>query len=585
MSATKNLMFKQDFLGLRGQPLSHAIGVVAALCFFLYGYDQGLMGGWITMPGFMREFPAIDIIDKPGNILATNLMGFTIALWNLGAFVSAMVAVFIGDGFGRKNLVCAGLVLLLVGEVIQCSSFAWGQFLVGRLIAGFGIGLNCTMMPAWQAECTKAHRRGTLLMLTAGASIAAGLTSAYWMDFAFSWLDPSSASWRVPLALQIFMIFVAGALVWFMPESPRWLILQGREDEALKVLSALNDMHPDTHEIHQEFLQIKDAVIEMAKASFSNMFQMGDYRDFHRVVLAVCLQASQQLCGINFMTQYYAAMFLNQYLWIGWKARLLAAGAGTCFFLASFVAVWCIDRICGRRPLLLFGTAGMLVCQIILTINLRINSRASLDAGTAFIFLFCMCWAVGWQGMSWLYQAEIVPLRIRGPANALSTGANWLANFIVVLIAPIAFTTSTWKSYLIFVCTNAVILPTIYFLYPETSLRCLEEIDYIFHTANSSPRPWFDVKKIAANEPLWYGRDNEEPYDYEASEWHQRHVRFDDDVKDDEGDTTTLRNSSSGKNEKSVIDGSSSNDSAPAPYVPTRTNESPRRSRSAGRGR
>lgn len=365
-------------------------------------------------------------------------------------------------------------------------------------------------------------------------------------------------------------------------------------------------MHPDTYEIHQEFLQIKDAVVEMAKASFSNLFRMGDYRDFHRVFLAVLLQFFQQIGGINFMTQYYAAMFMNQYLWVGWKARALAAGAGTVFFLASFIAVWFIDRICGRRPLMLFGTAGMLVCMIILTIMLRINSRASLDVGTAFIFVFCMCWAIGWQGMSWLYQVEIVPLRIRGPANALSTGANWLANFVVVLIAPIAFTTSTWKSYLIFVATNAVILPTIYFFYPETSLRCLEEIDYIFHTANSSPRPWLDVKKISANEPLWYGRDDEETYDYEASEWHQRHVRFSDEVKNSEGDATTLRNSSAGngnaKFEKRSGSGTGTGDfssdesksrfdfddfaTAPSPHVPTgtpQTRAEGSRSRSAGR--
>lgn len=208
----------------------------------------------------------------------------------------------------------------------------------------------------------------------------------------------------------------------------RWLILSGREDEALKVLSVLNDSHTDEHEIRQEFLQIKDAVIEMAQASFSNMFRMGDYRDLHRVILAVLLQFFQQIGGINFMTQYYAAMFMNQYLWEGWKARILAAGAGTTFFLASFVAVWCIDRICGRRALMLFGTSGMLFCMVILTIMLSINSRPALDAGTAFVFLFCICWAIGWQGMSWLYQVEIVPLRIRGPANALSTGANWLVS-------------------------------------------------------------------------------------------------------------------------------------------------------------
>lgn len=131
----------------------------------------------------------------------------------------------------------------------------------------------------------------------------------------------------------------------------------------------------------------------------------------------------------------------------------MAAGAGTCFFLASFIGVACVDRVAGRRGLMLFGTSGMLVSMTILTVMLWKNTRASLDAGTAFVFIFTSCYAIGWQGMSWIYQVEIVPLRVRGPANALSTASNWLANFIVTFIAPIAFTALKWKSYLIFVCT------------------------------------------------------------------------------------------------------------------------------------
>lgn len=120
---------------------------------------------------------------------------------------------------------------------------------------------------------------------------------------------------------------------------------------------------------------------------------------------------------------------------------------------------------------------------------------------------------------------------------------------------------------------NAVILPLIYFFVPETGLRCLEEMDYIFHTANSSPRPWLDVVKIAANEPLWYGKDTEESYDYEASEWHQRHVRFSDEVKDDSGESSTLRPSDNGQGDKissggvGVLPGLIPGENSPSPRV------------------
>jgi len=94
--------------------------------------------------------------------------------------------------------------------------------------------------------------------------------------------------------------------------------------------------------------------------------------------------------------------------------------------------------------------------------------------------------------------------------------------------------------------SNFVALPVVYFLYPETGYRSLEEVDVIFHAASLGPNPWLNVRKIAANEPLWYGKDGEEPFNYEDSDWHKRHVRFSDEIKDSDGMTRTLQGGSSG---------------------------------------
>lgn len=105
-----------------------------------------------------------------------------------------------------------------------------------------------------------------------------------------------------------------------------------------------------------------------------------------------------------------------------------------------------------------------------------------------------------------MWAVEIIPLSIRGPANALATAANWLSNFIVVLVTPLIFTTQTYKTYIIFAVTNFCMVPTIYFLYPETGSRSLEEVDLLFRVANQSGSPWLGVVRTAEQEPRWFDK-------------------------------------------------------------------------------
>ena len=417
-----------------------------------------------------------------------------------------------------------GITILILGEIIQASSYSLGQLIAGRVIAGFGNGFNTSTVPAWQAECTKAHRRGTVLMITAGAWLAAGLATAYWMTFAFGWLYESGAAWRAPIAVQLVFALATLALYSRLPDSPRWLVLTGREDAALKTLSALNDVPTEDPDIHDEFLAIKDAVIQMASGTFSMLFSNDENRYLHRVILAYAIQIFQQVSGINVVTQYFAMMFVLRTEYTGWVARLLAACASSTFLGASLVAVVGIDRFWGRRWLMMFGAAGMSLSMVILTVMSYISNPGAHAAQAVFIFIYVFFFAMGWQAMSWLYSVEITPLRIRGPANALSTSANWIFNFVMVLISPVAFYNIGYKTYIIFAVTNFAIVPIVYFFYPETAYRCLEEVDVIFHAASLSPKPWLTVVKVARDEPLWYGKDGEAHFDYEQSDWHRQYT-------------------------------------------------------------
>lgn len=438
------------YMGLRGRALNTAISITAGLIFVAFGYGQGDIGGLITVESFRQRFPQIDVLSNPGNLHVATIQGITVATWNIGCFVSAIITIFLGDVLGRKKTLLLGITLMATGKIIQCSSYSYGQYLAGRFIAGFGNGFNTSTMPSYQAECTKAHRRGTMLMVSSGSCIALGLAIAYWLDFALAWVQPDSVSWRFPIAVQCLWALPAFTMLLFLPDSPRWLILKGREQEALNVLSALSDQSPEDDETRQEFLQIKDAILQMASSGFSTLFSMGEYRYMHRTILAVVLQLFQQFCGINLITQYLAQMFVQETGYSGWVARLLAGCSATELFLASFVAVIGIDRFWGRRSLAMFGASGMCVSMVVLAIMGYVDTDASHIVMTVFIFVFNTFFAIGWQGMAWLWAVELTPLATRGPANALSTSANWLANFVVVLIAPIAFNNIGYKTYIIF---------------------------------------------------------------------------------------------------------------------------------------
>ena len=189
-----------------------------------------------------------------------------------------------------------------------------------------------------------------------------------------------------------------------MPESPRWLILKGKDEEAYNVLAALSDADRDSKYVQDEYTAIKDTVLEMSKGSFKDLFTMGPERHFHRVVLAYVNQVFQQISGINLITYYIPNIVQNEIGLSPFLSKLIAACNGTEYFLASWFAVFTIEKL-GRRPLMLFGAAGMSVCMIVLAVTDKIGSKSAGIVQTAFLFLFNTCFAIGWLGMTWLYPA------------------------------------------------------------------------------------------------------------------------------------------------------------------------------------
>ncbi|PYH46752.1 sugar porter family MFS transporter [Aspergillus saccharolyticus JOP 1030-1] len=499
----------RSYLGLTGGKLQIAISLIAGLDFLLFGYDQGVTGGLLTLDSFIKYFPTISTngsyyenLDPSARSAQSTRQGIVVAAYNLGCFAGSIPTIWIGNWLGRRKTIFVGSAIMVVGALLQCTSYDLAQFIVGRLVTGFGNGMNTSTVPTWQSECCKSNRRGQLVMIE-GAMITCGITISYWIDFGLLFADPSEVAWRFPLAFQIFFALIILAFVMFLPESPRWLILKGREDEARDVLYSLNGKNDETF-IETEFAEIKATVLEMAKGSFRDMFTMTEDRHFHRVVLAYVNQMFQQISGINLITYYCPIVLENQLGMSLEMSRLIAACNGTEYFLASWIAVFTIERF-GRRQLMLFGAAGMSISMVILAVCASLNTDGARVTVVVFLFVFNTFFAIGWLGMTWLYPAEVVPLKIRAPANALATSSNWIFNFMVVMVTPVAFDNIGYQTYIIFAVINAFIFPVVLVFYPETACRSLEEMDRIFRKTKSV----FQVVKVANEEPHMYGRRGE----------------------------------------------------------------------------
>ncbi|CAE6413359.1 unnamed protein product [Rhizoctonia solani] len=344
--------------------------------------------------------------------------------------------------------------------------------------------------PAYHAECAAPEKRGYLIMIE-GSLITFGIMVSYWIDFGFFFVKNSSAQWRAPVALQIIFALVMIIGVEFLPDSPRWLVNQGRHAEALAVISALEDKPHDHPDVQRTFWAIREAALAehtlSEKGKLQHEFNLGELlrggrsQNFRRATLGIVIQAFQQITGINLIT-YYATLLFERLGINDLKSRILAACNGTEYFLASLIAIWLIEKV-GRRKLMIFGAVGQTITMVLLAVLGSIDRSSTNIASAVLLFVFNSFFAVGWLGMTWLYPAEITPLRIRQPANALSTASNWAFNFMVVMVTGPSFQNIGYHTYTVFACLNAFIIPVVYFYFPETAGKSLEDMDVVFAQA------------------------------------------------------------------------------------------------------
>lgn len=422
------------------------------------------------------------------------LLGTVIALYTVGGIFGALSCVYLGDLLGRRKVIFVTNFITIIGAVLMASAFQFAHFIVARLILGLGIGGYVATVPVWQSEISPAHKRGSNVV-TDGIFVGAGVTLALWIDFGLFFVENSSVSWRFPFAFQIVLSLMAMISIVFLPESPRWLLKVGRREEAREVLAALMDVDENAPAVEESIVSIETALLVCGSSSWKDMFTNGKQRLFHRTYLAATGQMFQQMCGVNLIT-YYATTIFQQYLSMDpVRARILAAAMGLMQPFGGYLAYFTIDRL-GRRPLMLYSAGAMSVCMALLagcTSDSAKDSTGALVVAVIALYCFQFIFTVGYSGLTFLYAAEMAPLQIRATVSAVATATVWVFNFLLAEVTPVGFATIGSRYYIVFAVVNAAIVPSVYFFFPETKGRSLEEIDEIFAQSNSI----FDPPRVA----------------------------------------------------------------------------------------
>ena len=428
-----------------------AVTLVAAIGGLIFGFDTAIVAGATR---YMKEQFSLNALQE----------GWAVSVVLIGCMFGAGLAGPISDRIGRRRFMLVSAVLFLVSAVGCALPRTITEFVIFRFVGGLGIGSAAVLSPLYIAEIAPARVRGALVSVNQLA-IVTGILLAYFVNWIFASSGPSNWRWMFGMgALPSVLFFL---LLLRVPESPRWLVKKGREDEARRILTRADSAAAAAAGIRD----IQDT-LALEEGSFREIFQPAFRRP---LLIAVVLAVFQQITGINAILYYAPRIFEGAGF-----ARMSAIGqsaiVGLVNMLFTIVAIVLADKV-GRRPLLLVATGGMGISLVLLGAAFRFPLLPA-SALLFIILLYIAFFASAMGPLVWVVMAEIFPIKVRGSAMGLATLVLWFADFVVTLTFPIIsdkFHPST--AFWIYAAMCAADLVFMWFYLPETKGKSLEEIE------------------------------------------------------------------------------------------------------------
>ncbi|MCJ1413126.1 MFS sugar transporter [Ptychographa xylographoides] len=459
----------------------------------LFGFDISSMSGVIGTDAYSTYF----------HVAGGYRQGAITCAMPAGSLFGALASSFIADRYSRIVAIQCAALVWIVGSILQSASQGIEMLIVGRIIAGLGVGVESTIVPVYQAEVAPPEIRGRVVSLQQWA-ITWGILVQYFVQYGASFSDggpnnpaQGTAAFRIPWGVQTIPAAILFVGMFFFPRSPRWLAAQDRWEEAIQVIANLHgggDMnHP---KVLAQYQEIEEALTLERVEGKTDWAALIEPRMLRRVVLGMSVQMWSQLCGMNVMMYYIvyvmdaagvsdplltasiqyilnvvltlpAILFLDKW---GRRPSLLV---GSFFMMLFLLVVGCLEGIYGRPFTAADGPLGAI------SWILRDNRGVTL-AVVVFSYLFVGTFSITWGPTSWTYPAEIFPSQVRAKAVSLATASNWGWNCALAFAVPPLLWTINWKMYMLFAAFNGAAFCHMFCTAPETKGKTLEEMDDVF---------------------------------------------------------------------------------------------------------
>jgi SP family xylose:H+ symportor-like MFS transporter len=449
----------------------YVVTLVATLGGLLFGYDTAVISG---AEKSIQEF----LITSQG--LSSFIHGMTVSSALIGCIIGGAISGLLSSLYGRKNaLVIAGILFFLSAlgsgnpeflffeRGVPTMGLLW-MFNFYRIIGGIGVGLASAVCPMYIGEIAPANIRGKLVSLNQFAIIF-GMLVVYFVNWGIAegqtieWIN--EIGWRRMFVSEAIPAFIFAILMFFMPETPRYLALQHKDDKALSILTRLNGVE----KAKQVLIEIKNSVESSTKGK---LFAYGKVV----IIIGILLSVFQQFVGIN-VALYYAPRIFESMGAAKDASMLQTIIMGLVNVVFTVVAILTVDKW-GRKPLLITGSIGMAIGMIAIS-TLAFQNIIGIWT-LVFIIIYTASFMMSWGPICWVLIAEIFPNKIRSKAVALAVAAQWAANFFISSTYPPMMEFSSGATYLFYGIMSILSAIFVWKMIPETKGKTLEEMEKLW---------------------------------------------------------------------------------------------------------